>query len=36
MRPLILILLLCLGMTACGTKGSLYIPEKKYPQGNVQ
>ena len=32
MRVILLSILLCLTMTACGTKGPLYIPEKKYPQ----
>ncbi len=25
-------LLCCSGLTACGTKGPLYIPEQRYPQ----
>lgn len=32
MRLILLILLTSLGLTACGTKGSLYLPEKQYPQ----
>ncbi|HEU4709151.1 MAG TPA: lipoprotein [Methylophilaceae bacterium] len=32
MRKLILCLLVCLFVTACGTKGELYIPERQYPQ----
>jgi len=32
MRPLCLSILLCLLVTACGTKGPLYIPERQYPQ----
>jgi predicted small lipoprotein YifL len=25
---------LALTLTACGSKGPLYIPERQYPQGN--
>jgi len=32
MRLILLILLTSLGLTACGTKGPLYLPEKQYPQ----
>ena len=32
MRILALPILLALILTACGTKGPLYIPEKRYPQ----
>lgn len=32
MRHLCLSILLCLLVTACGTKGPLYIPERQYPQ----
>ncbi|MBL8506448.1 MAG: lipoprotein [Methylobacillus glycogenes] len=32
MRPCLLILLSCLILAACGTKGDLYIPERQYPQ----
>jgi predicted small lipoprotein YifL len=32
MRPFCLSILLCLLVTACGTKGPLYIPERQYPQ----
>lgn len=34
MRVILLTILLCLTVTACGSKGDLYIPEKQYPQGN--
>lgn len=34
MRVILLTILLCLTLTACGSKGPLYIPEKQYPQGN--
>ncbi|MDR2220321.1 MAG: lipoprotein [Methylobacillus sp.] len=34
MRLVLLCLVLALTMTACGSKGPLYIPEKQYPQGN--
>jgi predicted small lipoprotein YifL len=34
MRFLLLCLLLALTLTACGSKGPLYIPEQTYPQGN--
>lgn len=37
MRALLyLSLILSLFITACGTKGPLYIPEKKYPQEQVK
>lgn len=32
MRLFCLSILLCLLVTACGTKGPLYIPEQQYPQ----
>lgn len=32
MRLILLILLTSLGLTACGAKGPLYLPEKQYPQ----
>jgi len=32
MRILALSLLLAFLVTACGTKGPLYLPEKRYPQ----
>jgi hypothetical protein len=32
MRIFLIGLLLALTMTACGTKGPLYIPEQRYPQ----
>jgi predicted small lipoprotein YifL len=32
MRIFFLSLLVCLTITACGTKGPLYLPEHKYPQ----
>ena len=32
MRLPCLLILLCLTLSACGTKGPLYIPEKEYPQ----
>ena len=35
MRVILLSVLLCLTLTACGTKGPLYIPEQKYPQNQV-
>ncbi|WP_020167429.1 MULTISPECIES: LPS translocon maturation chaperone LptM [Methylotenera] len=28
-----LLLAICSTLTACGTKGPLYIPEQRYPQG---
>ena len=34
MRAIVISILLCLMMTACGSKGPLYIPEQRYPQGN--
>ena len=32
MRNVFLGILICLTLTACGTKGPLYIPEQRYPQ----
>ncbi|MDP2247719.1 MAG: lipoprotein [Nitrosomonadales bacterium] len=32
MRQISLSILVCLMVTACGTKGPLYIPEQQYPQ----
>ena len=32
MRLTLLIILACLTLNACGTKGPLYIPERQYPQ----
>lgn len=32
MRIVFLGILICLTITACGTKGPLYIPEQQYPQ----
>jgi hypothetical protein len=32
MRIFLIGLLLALTITACGTKGPLYIPEQRYPQ----
>lgn len=34
MRALLLCIILGLTLTACGSKGPLYIPEQEYPQGN--
>lgn len=34
MRPILLCLLLCLALTACGSKGGLYLPEQQYPQSS--
>jgi predicted small lipoprotein YifL len=34
MRVIILSILLGLTLTACGSKGPLYLPERQYPQGN--
>jgi len=34
MRLLLLSIVLCLTLTACGSKGPIYLPEKQYPQGN--
>jgi predicted small lipoprotein YifL len=34
MRPILLCLLLCCALTACGSKGNLYIPEQQYPQSS--
>jgi predicted small lipoprotein YifL len=31
-RTLLSSLVLCLGLSACGIKAPLYLPEKKYPQ----
>lgn len=30
------ILILCLTLASCGTKGPLYIPEEKYPQSQLE
>lgn len=30
-RLLLIIMTACLALSACGTKGPLYIPEKQYP-----
>lgn len=32
MRIVLLGILICLTIAACGTKGPLYIPEQRYPQ----
>lgn len=32
MRAILLTIMFCLTVAACGTKGPLYIPEQKYPQ----
>lgn len=32
MRIVFMGILICLTLTACGTKGPLYIPEQQYPQ----
>ena len=34
MRLILLAITLCLMLTACGSKGPIYLPEKQYPQGN--
>jgi len=34
MRAILLCIVLSLTVTACGSKGPLYIPEQQYPQGN--
>ena len=31
MRILVMIFIACLTLSACGTKGPLYIPEQQYP-----
>ena len=31
--PILLVCLAFLALTGCGTKGPLYIPEQRYPQG---
>jgi predicted small lipoprotein YifL len=31
MRILVIIFIACLTLSACGTKGPLYIPEQQYP-----
>lgn len=31
-RAILTSIILCLTLTACGTKGPLYLPEKQYPQ----
>lgn len=33
-RAFLIGILLVLALTACGTKGPLYLPERQYPQGN--
>ena len=32
MRNVLIGILICLTIAACGTKGPLYIPEQRYPQ----
>lgn len=32
MRTILLSILFCLALTACGAQGDLYLPEKQYPQ----
>jgi predicted small lipoprotein YifL len=32
MRPIIFLILTHLLLTACGSKGPLYLPEQRYPQ----
>lgn len=32
MRTLVFVMTICLLVVACGTKGPLYLPERKYPQ----
>lgn len=32
MRPIIFLILISLILTACGSKGPLYLPEQRYPQ----
>jgi len=32
MRTLLIIVTMAMLLTACGTKGRLYIPEQQYPQ----
>lgn len=32
MRAILTGIILCLTLSACGTKGPLYLPEKQYPQ----
>ena len=32
MRSIIFLILISLMLTACGAKGPLYLPEKRYPQ----
>lgn len=34
MRAILISILFCLALSACGSKGDLYLPEKTYPQGN--
>lgn len=29
---ILFLLIICIGLNSCGTKGPLYIPEKQYPQ----
>lgn len=31
-RAILIGIILCLTLSACGTKGPLYLPEKQYPQ----
>lgn len=35
MRAILLMIVFCLTVAACGTKGPLYIPEKQYPQNTT-
>lgn len=32
MRAIICLILISLGLSACGAKGPLYLPEQRYPQ----
>jgi predicted small lipoprotein YifL len=34
MRAIFISILFCFALSACGSKGDLYIPEQTYPQGN--
>lgn len=36
MRAILCLILICLGLSACGAKGPLYIPEQRYPQQEKQ
>ena len=36
MRPILYLILTSLFLSACGTKGPLYIPEQRYPQDVVE